>query len=74
VNYIKGISKEKDFEMSAVEILDFDLIVVCVYRSPDGDFSIFIRNLELVIQKVKVSKKRLILCGDWNIHFMQDSK
>jgi hypothetical protein len=38
VNYIKGISKEKDFEMSAVEILHYDLIVACVSRSPDGDF------------------------------------
>jgi hypothetical protein len=74
LNYIKGISKEKDFEMSAVENLDYDLIVVCVYRSPDGNFSIFIRNLESVIQKVKVRKERLILCGDWNINFMQESK
>jgi hypothetical protein len=40
VNYINGISKEKDFEMSALEFLDYDLIVVCVYRSPDGDFHI----------------------------------
>ena len=30
VNYIKGISKEKDFEMTAVEIPDYDLVVVCV--------------------------------------------
>jgi exonuclease III len=74
VNYIKEIGKEKDFEMSAVEILDYDLIFVCVYRSSDGDFSIFIRNLESVIQKVKVRKKQLILCGDWNINFMQESK
>jgi exonuclease III len=74
VNYIKGISKEKDFEMTAVEIPDYDLIVVCVYRSPDGDFSIFLRSLESVIQKVQVRKRRLILCGDWNINFMQESR
>ena len=30
MNYIKGISKEKDFEMTAVEIPDYDLVVVCV--------------------------------------------
>jgi len=52
VNYIKGISKEKDFEMTAVKILDYNLIVVYVYRSPDGDFSVFLRSLESVIQKV----------------------
>jgi hypothetical protein len=30
INYLKGITKEKDFEMSAVEILDYKLIIVCV--------------------------------------------
>jgi hypothetical protein len=74
LNYIQGISKEKDFEISAVEIVNYILTVVCVYRSPDGDFSIFLKNLELVIQKTKVRKRRLILCGDWNINFMQRSK
>jgi exonuclease III len=74
VNYIQGISKEKDFEMSAVEIRDYDMIVVCVYRSPDGDFTIFLSSLESVIKKVQMRKKRLLLCGDWNINFMQERK
>jgi hypothetical protein len=30
VNYLKGISKEKDFEMTAEEILECELIIVCV--------------------------------------------
>ena len=30
INYLKGISKEKDFEMTEVEILDCKLIIVCV--------------------------------------------
>jgi exonuclease III len=44
-----------------------------VYRSPDGDFSTFLRSLESVIQKAQARNKRLILCGDWNISFMQES-
>jgi hypothetical protein len=27
-----------------------------------------------VIQKAQVRKRRLILCGDWNMNFMQDSR
>jgi len=73
INYLKGISKEKDFEMTAVEILDYKLLIVCEYRSPDGDFSTFLKSLESVIQKVQARNKRLILCGDWNINFMQVS-
>jgi hypothetical protein len=30
INYLKRISKEKDFEMTAVTILDYKLIIVCV--------------------------------------------
>ena len=30
VYYMKGISKEKDFEMAAVEIQECELIIVCV--------------------------------------------
>jgi len=45
---------------------------VCVYRSPDGDFFTFLRSLESAIQKVQARNKRLILCGVWNINFMQD--
>ena len=51
------VSKEKVIEVTAVEILYYKLTVlcvcVCVYRSPDGDFSTFLRSLESVIQKVQ---------------------
>ena len=30
INYLQGISKEKDFEITAVEILDYKLIIVYV--------------------------------------------
>ena len=59
--------------MTAVEILDYELIIVCVYISPDDDFSPFLRSLESVIQKVQARNKWLILCGDWNVNFMQVS-
>jgi hypothetical protein len=51
MNYIQGISEEKDFEVSAVEIVEYNLVVVCVYRSLDGDFAIFLQKLETVIKK-----------------------
>jgi exonuclease III len=72
VNCFHGISREKDFEKTVVELLDYKIIIVCVvYRSPDGDFHIFLRNLKLVIQKVHSKREKLILCGDWNMNFMR---
>jgi hypothetical protein len=44
-----------------------------MYRSPDGDFYEFFNKLELVICKVHSKGKRLIVSGEWNINFLQDS-
>jgi exonuclease III len=79
INYLQGISREKDFEITAMEILDYKMIIVCVCvcvcvcRSPDGDFSTFLKSLQSVIQNVQARNKWLILCGDWNTNFMQES-
>jgi hypothetical protein len=59
--------------MSIMELLDYKIVLVCTYRSPDGDFHIFLKNLEIVIQKVQLKRKRVILSVDWNINFMEDS-
>jgi hypothetical protein len=67
INYLKGINKEKDSEMTAVEIMDYEFIM-CEYRSPDGDFSAFLRSLKSVIQNVQTRNKWLILCGDHHRH------
>ena len=69
---MQKLGKEKDFEMSIVELLK-DKIVLCIYRSPDGDFYMSLKNLEVVIQNVQLKKKKLILCGAWNINFLDDT-
>jgi hypothetical protein len=58
--------------MTAVEILGYKLIIMCEYRSPDGDFSTFLSSLKSVIQKVQSRNKRLILCGDHHRHKYQE--
>jgi exonuclease III len=73
VNCIQGLSVEKDFEMSMTEVVDYDYIIVCIYRSPDSNFRIFLKNLVVVLQKIQLRNKKLLLCGDWNINFMLDN-
>jgi hypothetical protein len=51
---------EKEFEMSVIELVDFKLIIVCIYRLPDGEFNIFKKKLEMVIQTIQSKKKRII--------------
>ena len=51
------ICEEKNFEMSLIELPRHKLIIVCFYRSPDGNLGKFLDKLELVIQKLsKINK------------------
>ena len=60
--------------MSTVELSDSGPILACIYRSPDSDIYKFLLKLELLITKVNSKGKRLILCGDLNVNFLQYSK
>ena len=53
---MQKLGKEKDFEISIVELLKDKIVVVCIYRSPDGDFYMFLKKLEVVIQNVQYKK------------------
>jgi exonuclease III len=68
VNF-RDISVEKGFEMSVVEVVTYGYFIVCIYRSPDGNFRLFLKNLELVIQKIQSKREKILLCGDWNLNF-----
>ena len=35
LNSFQDISAEKDFEVSAIELVDYNYIIVCIYRSPE---------------------------------------
>jgi len=74
LNCSQDISAEKDSEVSITELVDYGYIIVCIYRSPDGNFRIFVKNLELIIQKIQSRNKKPLLCGDWNLNFMVNNK
>jgi hypothetical protein len=42
---------EQNFEMAITDLIDYKIVTACIYRSHDGNFSIFLNKLELVIQK-----------------------
>lgn len=67
---------EKDFEISAMELnSNFGkYIFLCVYRSPSGNFDIFLENLTCVLLGLKSQHKQIILCGDFNTNFNSKCK
>jgi hypothetical protein len=73
LNDMEYLSEVKNFELSIIELIDYKIILICIYRSPTGNFEVFLNASEFVIQKLHNKKKRLIINGDWNINFLQDS-
>lgn len=79
---ISALSSEKDFECCAAvwkgsSINRSTVIVLSIYRSPDGDYSIFFNKLELVLEKLaKIGdvNTQIILGGDFNIDMSEHSK
>ena len=67
--------KEKDLEICALKqcSLTSSFTVICIYRSPTGDFTYFLNNLESTLNKTCKTSTYIILCGDFNINYLDDN-
>ena len=45
-----------------------------MYRSPTGNFTSFLSNLEMILQKLLNQKCNVIICVDININCLNDMK
>jgi exonuclease III len=70
IDYFTTFGEEINFELSLIELTDYKLYIVCIYRAPDGEIDIFLNKLETLIQKLLSKNKSLLLCGDWNIDLL----
>jgi endonuclease/exonuclease/phosphatase family metal-dependent hydrolase len=63
---------EKILEISAVKIESSGLylVVVCLYRSPAGDFCKFLNLLEQVLLLLYRPFIEFLICGDFNIDYL----
>jgi exonuclease III len=68
-------NKEKDLEICALKlnILSNSFTIICIYRSPTGNFSYFLKQLESILKKIYRTSNELILCGDLNINDLNDN-
>jgi hypothetical protein len=68
-------SKEMDLEMFALK-LNIDsknFIIICMYRSPTGNFLYFLNQLEFILNILHKLSKEFILCSDLNINYFIDN-
>ncbi|XP_047115586.1 uncharacterized protein LOC124795558 [Schistocerca piceifrons] len=74
LKFTKQLGEEQNFEISATELTNLNIIVICIYRSPDGNVTTFTENLENALNSIKIVSKTTIICGDFNIDFNKNSK
>ena len=74
VNFPLHLCVDKDFEVSACSIKTdhYVIIIVVIYKSPSGNFDIFLNNLREFLDKYYL-KHKLILVGDFNVDLKIDS-
>ena len=56
-------------EFCGIEISCIKTIIITIYRSCVGDFGIFLVKLEAFLQSISNQYNKLVLIGDFNIHF-----
>jgi exonuclease III len=48
------------------------IILICIYRSPNGDFTLFLKYNDTVLSQYRKPGTKIILCGDINIDYLNE--
>jgi potassium voltage-gated channel Eag-related subfamily H protein 8 len=72
---LENYNKEKDLEICALKlnVQRNNFIIICIYRSPTGNFTHFLTQLEIILNDLYNTSSTFILCGDFNIDYIKDS-
>jgi hypothetical protein len=62
----------QDIEICAVTLHHFpiNICILTVYRSPTGNVSCFLNNLEFIFTQIYTNLSNIILCGDINVNYL----
>ena len=65
----------EDLEICALKLrlLSSSFTIICIYRSPTGNFTYFLHQLESILNKMYITSTELILHGDFNINYLNDN-
>ena len=63
VKYLQDLCNEKEFEMSAAELVEFKCVVTCIYRSPHSVVFLFFKISWKQYWQSTIKKKEIyIVC------------
>ena len=66
---------DKDTEACAIQLdSEFNkLCILAIYRFPRGHFTNFLKQLDLILQKLYNNKYNIVICGDVNVNYLTDN-
>jgi hypothetical protein len=74
---IYSLSVNKIFECCGIHLVEIDCIVICLYRTPDSDFNLFLKTLDCLLYKLTIrprhAKRKIIIAGDLNVNILEDT-
>jgi hypothetical protein len=68
-------NSENDLEICALRLslAARSFIIICIYRSPTGNFNHFLNQLETIFNKLHKASTELIVYGDFNVNHLNDN-
>ncbi|PNF26089.1 hypothetical protein B7P43_G04923 [Cryptotermes secundus] len=72
-NLFESLNQEEHFEASIIELIQFNTIIICIYRTPNSNINIFIKNLDKILNSLTNKGKNIIIVGDLNVDFIKKS-
>ena len=72
---IDEYNRDKDIEACAIKLESTfnKLCMLAIYRSPKGDFTNFLKRLDLILQKLYSNKYNIVLCDDVYVNYLIDN-
>lgn len=58
---------EMNVELCGIEMTDYNLIILLLYRPPNGDFELFLDSIDKCLSLLNKQNKDIVLGGDFNV-------
>ena len=73
---LNKIGNDYDIEACAIKLMvsTNTYHILCIYRPPAGNFTTFLLHLESAITQLYSNTINLIICGDVNVNYLQESR
>jgi hypothetical protein len=72
---VQNICKEKGLEVCGIKLYlpNCTIGILNMYRFPSGNLKYFLHKLETLLNCILINSLELIICGDFNINFLENT-